>query len=81
SKLQDAANTSVVNNLLSYDERHGYRGAEKVLWKEGETAWNSEQIEKHLKKQPTYGDLYPAVVTKVDDKTAQVWVKNHEEQT
>lgn len=81
SKLQDAANTSAVNNLLSYDERHGYRGAESVLWKEGEAAWDNEQIEKHLKKQPTYGDLYPAVVTKVDDKTAQVWVKNHEEQT
>ncbi|MEH0055180.1 PBP1A family penicillin-binding protein [Vibrio alginolyticus] len=81
SKLQDAANTSAVNNLLSYDERHGYRGAESVLWKEGEAAWGNEQIEKHLKKQPTYGDLYPAVVTKVDDKTAQVWVKNHEEQT
>ncbi|MDF4881414.1 transglycosylase domain-containing protein, partial [Vibrio parahaemolyticus] len=81
SKLQDAANTSAVNNLLSYDERHGYRGAESVLWKEGEAAWDNEQIEKHLKKQPTYGDLYPAVVTKVDDKTAQVWVKNHKEQT
>lgn len=39
SKLQDAANTSAVNNLLSYDERHGYRGAESVLWKEGEAAW------------------------------------------
>ncbi|GAA6172606.1 PBP1A family penicillin-binding protein [Colwellia sp. KU-HH00111] len=26
-KLQQAAHTSVVNNLLSYDQRHGYRGA------------------------------------------------------
>ncbi|MDG2688558.1 transglycosylase domain-containing protein, partial [Vibrio parahaemolyticus] len=41
SKLQDAANTSAVNNLLSYDERHGYRGAESVLWKEGEAAWDN----------------------------------------
>ncbi|MDF5415086.1 transglycosylase domain-containing protein, partial [Vibrio parahaemolyticus] len=57
SKLQDAANTSAVNNLLSYDERHGYRGAESVLWKEREAAWDNEQIEKHLKKQPTYGDI------------------------
>ena len=81
SKLQDAANKAAINNILAYDERHGYRGAEKVLWEQGETAWDTEQIEKHLKKQPTYGQLYPAVVTKVDDKTAQVWVKNNDEQT
>ncbi len=81
SKLQDAANSAAVNNLLAYDERHGYRGAEKTLWKSGESAWDSEQIEQHLKKLPTYGDLSPAVVTKVEGKTAQVWVKNHQEQT
>ncbi|PFG55151.1 penicillin-binding protein 1A [Vibrio sp. ES.051] len=81
AKLQDAANTAVVNNLLAYDERHGYRGAEKVLWKEEGPAWNFEEIENHLKRQPTYGDLYPAVVTKVEGKTAKVWVKNNEEQT
>ncbi|MEK2176957.1 PBP1A family penicillin-binding protein [Vibrio parahaemolyticus] len=81
SKLQDAANKAAVNNLMAYDERHGYRGAEKVLWKEGEAAWDAEQIEKHLKGQPTYGDLYPAVVTKVEGKTAQVVVKNNDAQT
>ncbi|HDM8203963.1 TPA: PBP1A family penicillin-binding protein [Vibrio harveyi] len=81
SKLQDAANKASINNILAYDERHGYRGAEKVLWKQGEPAWDTEKIEKHLKKQPTYGQLYPAVVTKVDGKTAQVWVKNNDEQT
>ncbi len=81
SKLQNAANTAAVNNLLAYDERHGYRGAEKVLWKEDETAWSAEQIEEHLKKQPTYGELSPAVVIKVEGKTAQVVVKNNQEQT
>ncbi|MFN1552220.1 penicillin-binding protein 1A [Vibrio natriegens] len=81
SKLQDAANAAAVNNLLAYDERHGYRGAEKALWKKGESAWDTEQIEQHLKKQPTYGDLSPAVVTKVEGKTAQVWVKNNQMQT
>ncbi|MGR5207457.1 MULTISPECIES: penicillin-binding protein 1A [Vibrio] len=81
SKLQDAANTAAINNLLAYDERHGYRGAEKTLWKAREEAWNTEQIETHLKTQPTYGELYPAVVTKVEDKSAQVWVKNNNEQT
>ncbi|EDP57922.1 PBP1A family penicillin-binding protein [Vibrio sp. AND4] len=81
SKLQDAANKAAINNILAYDERHGYRGAEKVLWKQDEAAWNTDQIEQHLKKQPTYGQLLPAIVTRVDDKTAQVWVKNNNEQT
>ncbi|MCW0468672.1 hypothetical protein OH492_02690 [Vibrio chagasii] len=36
---------------------------------------------KHLKSQPTYGDLVPAVVTAVDLKSAQVWCKNQGEGT
>jgi penicillin-binding protein 1A len=81
SKLQNAANAAAINNLLAYDERHGYRGADKVLWKQGESAWNTEQIEQHLQKQPTYGDLSPAVVTKVEGNTAQILVKDNHEQT
>ncbi len=76
SKLQKAANQAAIKNLLGYDERHGYRGAEKVLWQTAQSAWDQEQIVKHLKSQPTYGDLVPAVVTAVDSKSAQVWVKN-----
>ncbi|MDF2155681.1 PBP1A family penicillin-binding protein [Vibrio sp. CAU 1672] len=81
SRLQDAANKAAINNLLAYDMRHGYRGAEKVLWSAEQTAWEQEQIDQHLNKQPTYGELYPAVVTQVGDKTAQIWVKNHQQQT
>ncbi len=81
SKMQAAANKAAVNNLISYDERHGYRGAEKVLWKADQTPMSTEEIEQHLKSVPTYGKLVPAVVTAVSDKSAQVWVKNHGEQT
>ncbi|SBS66358.1 Penicillin-binding protein 1A [Vibrio atlanticus] len=81
SKLQKAANQAAIKNLLGYDERHGYRGAEKVLWQTAQSAWDQEQIIKHLKSQPTYGDLVPAVVTAVDSKSAQVWVKNQGEGT
>ncbi len=31
SRLQNSARNAVVNGLLTYDARHGYRGAEKVL--------------------------------------------------
>nr|WP_275665112.1 PBP1A family penicillin-binding protein [Vibrio sp. Isolate34] len=81
SKLQKAANQAAIKNLLGYDERHGYRGAEKVLWQTEQSAWDHDKIVKHLKSQPTYGDLVPAVVTAVDSKSAQVWVKNQGEGT
>lgn len=62
-KLQLAAQDSVRNNVIAYDMRHGYRGAEKVLWKVGEAAWGHSKIVEALKNQPTYGPLLPAVVT------------------
>jgi penicillin-binding protein 1A len=81
SKLQKAGHIAAIKNLLNYDERHGYRGAEKVLWKAGQTAMTGEEIAKHLRRQPTYGELRPAVVTKVADKSATVYVKSYGEQT
>nr|WP_240458257.1 PBP1A family penicillin-binding protein [Vibrio neptunius] len=76
SKLQAAANEAAINNLLSYDERHGYRGAEKVLWQSGQPAFNEQKIDDTLDNVPTYGSLIPAVVTKVTALEATVWVKN-----
>ncbi|NRF17335.1 penicillin-binding protein 1A [Vibrio coralliilyticus] len=76
SKLQSAANEAAINNLLAYDERHGYRGAEKVLWKAGQTAFDEEKIDDTLDRVPTYGSLLPAVVTQVTAQQATVWVKN-----
>ncbi len=76
SKLQEAANRSAVNNLLGYDERHGYRGAEKVLWEADQTPLEEKQINKALDKMPTYGELYPAVVTQVNQKDATLIVKH-----
>lgn len=51
------------------------------MWQTAQSAWDQEQIVKHLKSQPTYGDLVPAVVTAVDSKSAQIWVKNQGEGT
>ncbi|QGM35706.1 penicillin-binding protein 1A [Vibrio sp. THAF191d] len=76
SKLQSAANEAAINNLLAYDERHGYRCAEKVLWKAGQTAFDEEKIDDTLDRVPTYGSLLPAVVTQVTARQATVWVKN-----
>lgn len=76
SKLQAAANEAAINNLLSYDKRHGYRGAEKVLWQSGQPAFDEQKIDDTLDNVPTYGSLFPAVVTKVTSLEATVWVKN-----
>lgn len=81
SKLQAAANDSAINNLLAYDERHGYRGAEKVLWKEDQAAFEQAQIDKTLNDVPSYGELIPAVVTKVENKQATISVKGQGIQT
>ncbi|PQQ36140.1 peptidoglycan glycosyltransferase/peptidoglycan DD-transpeptidase MrcA [Photorhabdus laumondii] len=71
-KLQLAAVDAVRNNLIDYDVRHGYRGAQEVLWKVGEPAWDREQIVKKLKTLPNYGALVPAVVTRAGTDQAIV---------
>ncbi|KJF81336.1 penicillin-binding protein 1A [Photobacterium angustum] len=76
SKLQLDAQQAAVNNLLNYDRRHGYRGPTAVLWKPGQPALNANQIVNKLQDQPIYGKLIPAVVTKVDGKTAAIVTKN-----
>ncbi|CAH8193917.1 penicillin-binding protein 1A [Vibrio aestuarianus] len=80
SKQQQAANNAAINNLLAYDERHGYRGAEKIVWKEDQAALSQQQMDDHLKNEPTYGDLSPAIVTAVSNKSASVWVKGQGQQ-
>lgn len=81
SKLQKTAQTAAVKNLLNYDERHGYRGAEREVWTEDGAVLSDDELKRHLKSQPSYGELKPAVVMAVNDTSAQVFIKNqgHEE--
>ncbi len=81
SKLQEAATESAINNLLSYDERHGYRGAESEVWAAGAEPLSIDEIEDYLRKQPIYGKLRPAVVMSVEGKTANVLIRNKGEHT
>lgn len=68
--VQQAAQQAVRNNVLNYDMRHGYRGPGEVLWRVGESAWNSKKITDTLKKLPAYGPLLPAVVTQAAPQEA-----------
>ncbi len=76
SKMQAAANKASIDNLLAYDERHGFRGAVKTVWSPKSTPLDNKAIVKYLKNEPSYGELMPAVVLDVAEKTATVEIKN-----
>ncbi|MDE1484240.1 peptidoglycan glycosyltransferase/peptidoglycan DD-transpeptidase MrcA [Xenorhabdus bovienii] len=63
-KVQLAAVDAVRANVIDYDMRHGYRGAQEVLWTISQSAWSQGQIVDKLKTLPKYGPLLPAVVMK-----------------
>ena len=75
-RLQEAANASVQHALLSYDQRHGYRGAEKKVelqdWPE---ELEQQQWDEALKGMRVYGNLLPALVVAVDEKEARVYLR------
>jgi len=71
-KDQLAAQHALRTNVMDYDMRHGYRGPSNVLWKVGETPWDSQKITDSLKSLPTYGPLLPAVVTAANPQDATV---------
>ncbi|WP_434341310.1 penicillin-binding protein 1A [Motilimonas cestriensis] len=76
-KPQLAANDALINNLINYDLRHGFRGPIEKLWDQskGEAAWPMQKIFEHLAEQPFYNVLRPAVVTQVNEKEIEVLVQ------
>ncbi|MDX1268180.1 MAG: penicillin-binding transpeptidase domain-containing protein, partial [Oceanisphaera sp.] len=77
SAEQQAANTALIDGLLAYDLRHGYRGPVASLWQN--SPWSLEQIEQHLEQQPSYWPLEPAVVTAVAERSATLIIKDRGE--
>ncbi|MGA0938113.1 MAG: penicillin-binding protein 1A, partial [Sedimenticolaceae bacterium] len=74
SKNQAAANLAVRDVLDDYSLRHGYHGAEiNVSLDGGPLAWNSI-----LRDTPLVGNLTPALVTRVDEQSAQLYLGNGE---
>jgi penicillin-binding protein 1A len=61
SDLQQLANTALREGLISYDQRHGYRGPESRLPGMGKETWQQE-----LSKRTTLGGLEPVIVTQVE---------------
>lgn len=74
SRLQDIANLAVRNNVIAYDQRHGYRGAEQNL---GTPSFaNMEKWEQVLRKMPVINNLEPAAVVEMTASTLTVLRSN-----
>ncbi|MFA7555252.1 MAG: penicillin-binding protein 1A [Spongiibacteraceae bacterium] len=68
SKLQATAQQSVIDGLLAYDQRHGYRGPEQHI--EAETEEQNRALWlATLRDTPTAGNLSPAIVTAVQEQS------------
>lgn len=96
SKHQLAARQAVRRNLHDYDERHGYRGPIKQLWKPksvisdnpdlvttsfDDPAWTEQAMSELLKQTSAYAPLVPAIVTTVNEKSIQIFDKQGEYRT
>jgi penicillin-binding protein 1A len=72
SNLQQVARRAVINGLLAYDDRHGYRGPERSLPPPDNGADPRVQWLELLSQTQVIASLEPAVVTAVDTTENQV---------
>lgn len=72
STLQQVARKAVINGLLAYDDRHGYRGPERKLPPPDGTTEPEAQWLEVLSQTAVIAGLEPAVVTAVDSTEKQV---------
>ncbi len=71
---QNAANSAVINNLIAYEYRHGYRGAEAHVELTEENT--PEALLALLDQYNPVGPLHPALVTAVREYDADVLLKS-----
>ena len=76
---QEAATKAVIEGVLHYDWRHGYRGPEKILKPENGQSLDNAIIDEALDGIATYNGLIPAVVTELDAKRVKVRSKTGQE--
>jgi penicillin-binding protein 1A len=73
SRLQAAATVALRTGLLEYDRRHGWRGARHKV--DLDKSARAADLDAQLDPFPTIGGLRPALVEKVEARSAQVYVK------
>lgn len=72
SRLQEVARRAVIDGLLTYDARHGYRGPERRIKPLGTADESRRRYLEVLAQTAVIADLTPAVVTSVGEDTAQL---------
>ncbi|QVL44952.1 MAG: penicillin-binding protein 1A [Methylophilaceae bacterium] len=74
---QSAANQAVVDGILDYQQRQGYKKAEKWIDLSQLNQTNlAEEMEKSLSNIMAYNGFMPAIVTKVSPDMVDVFTKN-----
>jgi penicillin-binding protein 1A len=74
SRLQAAGTVALRTGLLEYDMRHGYRGASAKV--DMSKIATPAQFEAQLDEFPVLGGLKPAIVEKVEARSAKIYVKD-----
>jgi penicillin-binding protein 1A len=74
SRLQAAATVALRTGLLDYDRRHGYRGATAKI--DLSKVNTPAEMDGQLEEFPIIGGLKPAIVEKVEAKSATIYVKD-----
>lgn len=73
SQLQKVAQRAVIDGLMTYDGRHGYRGPERKMPPDGADMAASEELWRAtLEELPPIAGLEPAIVTAVDDEGVDI---------
>ena len=72
SRAQDAANQALRDDLIAYDQRHGYRGAEAHI--ELAAPFTPAELDKKLDPYHPVVGLIPGIVTEVEEKSALVYL-------
>lgn len=80
SEYQNVANYALRRALLEYDQRHGYRAKNKLPSFKVETNKKNEDMlddwAVQLSEIPSYGNLYPGVVTRFDGSKINVLLQD-----
>ena len=74
-RLQSDANRALRIGLIEYDRRHGFRGP--IGHAELAANGKPEQLEELVDEYVSVGNLVPAVVVSVSEKTIRVYAKAH----
>ncbi|MGY1488857.1 penicillin-binding protein 1A [Methylobacillus pratensis] len=73
---QEAANRAILQGIIDYDRRHGYRGPEKTVAPGTNEAGSGNWLDNAMDDLESFQGMMPAVVTKVTPKVVSVYAKD-----